>query len=158
MCVRCVCCAFRKIPPGTFFPGVFFIHFLRCPPYLWVTPGAIVFRKKKHPPAGDSPYSLTTNTLNVRNNKNSCSTRDIRKRAVAKCTAYNLVWCKLNRDEKTMGSRDPIFYNTTQTVQCKCLVLPATLKHHIHTIYSTVCIHYIHLHYCIRSTRTPYTA
>ena len=36
MCVRCVCCAFRKIPPGTF-PPVFFLRF---------PPTVIVFHKK----------------------------------------------------------------------------------------------------------------
>ena len=29
--VRCVCCAFRKIPPGTYSPGYYF-NFLQDPP------------------------------------------------------------------------------------------------------------------------------
>ena len=65
VCVRCVCCAFQKIPPGNFPPEVFFIYFLGSPPYLWVTPGVIVFRKKYTSPRGGNSEDITVLDFDV---------------------------------------------------------------------------------------------
>ena len=56
--VRIVCCAFRKIPSGTFPPVFFFFFFLDPPPTFELPPGRSFSEKNVHPLAGGSKRIL----------------------------------------------------------------------------------------------------
>ena len=75
MCEMCVLLCFSEDPPGGLFPQgcvcVCVCVYLKIPsPYLWVTPGEIVFCKKYTSPRGGNSEDTTVVVVVVPNENN----------------------------------------------------------------------------------------